>query len=313
METFERKSQILLVEDEAMIAQVQQAYLQNAGFLVHWHDKGDAVIEAVKIQKPDLVILDVMIPDKKGRDGMALCREMPFAAVARVVGLSWHRVAAICKRYVDLGLQQADFSEVKRLAADETSKARGHDYITLVADADQHRVLFVTEGKDAETIRDFATDFAAHGGDPAAVESISIDMSPAFIKGVTHYLPSARITFDKFHVIAHANTAVEKTRRIEQRTDPSLKGLRWKLLRDRASLTVEARADLDAFVAQVATKRTARAWLYKEQLREIMERKQVNVVRTMLTQWASNVMRSKVESAPFRGLESTYAAFFSSA
>ena len=41
---------------------------------------------------------------------MALCREMPFAAVARVVNLSWHRVAAICKRYVDLALDQADFS-----------------------------------------------------------------------------------------------------------------------------------------------------------------------------------------------------------
>ena len=120
-------------------------------------------------------------------------------------------------------------------------------------------------------------------------------MSPASIKGVTHYLPSARITFDKFHVIAHANTAVDKTRRIEQKSDASLKGLRWKLLRDRASLPAEARADLDAFIAHVATKRTARAWLYKEQLREIMERKQVNVVRTMLTQWASNVMRSKVE------------------
>jgi len=226
---------------------------------------------------------------------MSMCREMPFAAVARLVGLSWHQVTAICKRYVDLGLQQADFSEVKRLAADETSKARGHDYITLVADADKRRVLFVTEGKDAQTIKAFAADFAAHGGDPAAVESISIDMSPAFIKGITHYLPSARITFDKFHVIAHASTAVDTMRRIEQRTDPSLKGLRWKLLRDRASLTAEGRADLDAFVAQVATKRTARAWLYKEQLREIMERKQVNVVRAMLKQWATNVMRSKVE------------------
>jgi transposase len=262
------------------------------------------VVRVPRVRLPDGGIRQVE-PDWAGRLAgftllfealiMSMCREMTFAAVSRLVGLSWYQVTAICKRYVDLGLQQADFSEVKRLAADETSKARGHDYITLVADADQHRVLFVTEGKDAETIRDFATDFAAHGGDPAAVESISIDMSPAFIKGVTHYLPSARITFDKFHVIAHANTAVEKTRRIEQRTDPSLKGLRWKLLRDRASLTVEARADLDAFVAQVATKRTARAWLYKEQLREIMERKQVNVVRTMLTQWATNVMRSKVE------------------
>ena len=226
---------------------------------------------------------------------MAMCREMTFAAVSRLVGLSWHQVVAICKRYVELGLEQADFSEVTRLAADETSKAKGHDYITLVADADQRRVLFVTEGRDADTIKAFAADFTAHGGDPQAVESISIYMSPAFIKGVTEYLPNARITFDKFHVIAHASTAVDKTRRIEQKTDPSLKGLRWKLLRDRASLTPDARADLDTLIAQVTTKRTARAWLYKEQLREILERKQVNVVRDLLTQWATNVMRSKVE------------------
>lgn len=226
---------------------------------------------------------------------MAMCREMTFAAVSRLVGLSWHQVVAICKRYVELGLEQADFSEVTRLAADETSKARGHDYITLVADADLRRVLFVTEGRDADTIKEFAADFTAHGGDPKAVESISIDMSPAFIKGVTKHLPNARITFDKFHVVAHASTAVDKTRRIEQKTDPSLKGLRWKLLRDRASLTPDARADLDALIAQVTTKRTARAWLYKEQLREILERKQINVVRDMLTQWATNVMRSKVE------------------
>jgi transposase len=145
------------------------------------------------------------------------------------------------------------------------------------------------------TIKDFAADFTAHGGDPKAVESISIDMSPAFISGVSKHLPNAQITFDKFHVIAHANTAVDKTRRIEQRTDPSLKGLRWKLLHDRANLAADARNDLDALVAQATTKRTARCWLYKEQLREILERKQVNVVRGMLLQWATNVMRSKVE------------------
>jgi transposase len=95
---------------------------------------------------------------------LTLCREMTFTAVARLVNLSWHQVTAICKRYVDLSLTQSDFSEVKRLAADETSKARGHDYITLVADADQRRGLFVTEGRDAETIKTFAADFTAHGG-----------------------------------------------------------------------------------------------------------------------------------------------------
>ena len=37
---------------------------------------------------------------------LSLCREMPFAAVARLVGESWHRVAAIAERYVDLALAQ---------------------------------------------------------------------------------------------------------------------------------------------------------------------------------------------------------------
>jgi hypothetical protein len=55
------------------------------------------------------------------------------------------------------------------------------------------------------------------------------------------------------------------------------------------------RADLDAFTAQVTTKRTARAWLYREQLREILDRKQINVVSAMLKRWCTNVKRSKVE------------------
>jgi transposase len=156
-------------------------------------------------------------------------------------------------------------------------------------------VLLVAEGRGADTIEAFADDLAAHGGTPEAIESVSIDMSPAFIKGVTMHLPNARITFDKFHVLAHASLALDKTRRIEQKTDPSLKGLRWTLLKDRSKLGVSAQADLDALVAQFTTKRTARAWLYREQLRDILDRKQVNVLRGMLSQWCTNVMRSKVE------------------
>jgi transposase len=96
-------------------------------------------------------------------------------------------------------------------------------------------------------------------------------------------------------VIAHASTAVDATRRIEQKVDPSIKGLRWALLKDRSKLRTEQRADLDELVAHMTTKRTARAWLYREQLREIMTRRQPNVVRGLLKQWCTNVMRSKVE------------------
>jgi transposase len=124
---------------------------------------------------------------------------------------------------------------------------------------------------------------------------MSIDMSRAFIKGCGEAFPNAQITFDKFHVVWHASFAVDKMRRIEQRTDRSLKGLRWSLLKDRSRLSPEATADLDTLVAKMTTVRTACAWVYKEQLREILECKQINVVRAMLEHWCNCVMRSKVE------------------
>ncbi|MCI1191794.1 ISL3 family transposase [Calidifontimicrobium sp. SYSU G02091] len=226
---------------------------------------------------------------------LMLSVQMPFAAVARIVGISAYRVLAICRRYVALALEQADFSQVKALAIDETSRAKGHHYITLAADAIARRVLAVAQGRELKTIEAIAGELAAHGCAPEQVESVSIDMSPAFIKGCTEQLPNARITFDKFHVVWHANAAVDKMRRIEQRADKSLKGLRWSLLKDRASLEPEAAADLDALIARMSTVRTARARVYKEQLREILERRQINVVRAMLRHWCACVMRSKVK------------------
>ena len=55
---------------------------------------------------------------------LMLCQQMPFAAAARLVGESRHRVATICERYVELVLAQADFSAVSELAIDETARAR---------------------------------------------------------------------------------------------------------------------------------------------------------------------------------------------
>jgi len=226
---------------------------------------------------------------------LTLCQQMPFAAVARLVGLSWHRVAAIAERYVEVSLEQADYSQVSSLAIDETSRARGHDYITLAADAERHAVIFVEEGRGADTVAALAEDLRAHQGDPEAVTSVSIDMSAAYIKGVAEHLPNAQVTFDKFHVIAHASAAVDETRRQEQKDDPELKGLRWALLKDPDALTPDQQAALDALLAASPGKRTLRAWRYREQLRAILERKQINVVRRMLRQWCTNVMRSKVE------------------
>ena len=142
------------------------------------------------------------------------------------------------------------------VAIDESACRRGHDYLTIAADADERKLVFVIEERDATTIARFAEHLATHKARPEQITTMSIDMSPAFIRGVADHLPEARVTFNKFHVVA-----LDQTSRLEQRRDPSLKGLRWTLLKDRQRLSAEARADLDALISHAATKRTARAWL----------------------------------------------------
>jgi transposase len=71
-------------------------------------------------------------------------------------------------------------------------------------------------------------------------------MSPAFIKGAREHLPNARLTFDKFHVVAHASKALDMVRRQQQqqKADPELKGMRWTLLKDPDKLNLAQRTDL---------------------------------------------------------------------
>lgn len=123
---------------------------------------------------------------------------------------------------------------------------------------------------------------------------VSIDMSPVF-KGIVERPSETRVTYDKFHVIWRASTAVDTMRCIEQSSNNYLKSLHWMLLNYRSPLAQSAGANLDALVARTMILRTPRACVYGEQLREILDRKQIDVVRSRLTRWYTCVMLSKVE------------------
>jgi len=66
-------ARILLVEDDASLAEWILQYLQGHNFQVHHIDRGDQVLVSVQDQPPELIILDVMLPYKNGFD---LCREL---------------------------------------------------------------------------------------------------------------------------------------------------------------------------------------------------------------------------------------------
>ena len=123
-------------------------------------------------------------------------REMTFLGVSHITGLSAHRVQALTERYVNEAVALADYSKVVDLAIDETSRAKGHDHVSIFADASpdplRRRVIYVAEGRYAETVTGFERNLRAHHGKPSEIRSISIDMPPAFISGVENASPTRR-------------------------------------------------------------------------------------------------------------------------
>jgi DNA-binding response OmpR family regulator len=64
---------LLIVEDDPVLARVLSRYLQRHGFETEWVSDGQAVVAAVERRRPDLVLLDVMLP---GRHGHHVCRDL---------------------------------------------------------------------------------------------------------------------------------------------------------------------------------------------------------------------------------------------
>lgn len=174
---------------------------------------------------------------------MVLAKNMPVKTIASFVNEHDTRLWRVLHHYVDDAREKADHSQVKQVGMDETSRRRGHNYVSLFVDLDSPRVLFATDGKDASTVKRFKQDLIAHGGDPSSIEEMCCDMSPAFISGVEKQFPEAQLTFDKFHVMKIINDAVDQVRREEINDRPELKGTRYIWLKNQTNLK-ESQSDL---------------------------------------------------------------------
>lgn len=64
---------IYIVDDEIRIANLLSDYLIAAGFQTHTINNGSDVLPNIEKRKPDLILLDIMLP---GVDGLTLCQEI---------------------------------------------------------------------------------------------------------------------------------------------------------------------------------------------------------------------------------------------
>ena len=225
---------------------------------------------------------------------LQLCKGMPVAEASRMMRVSEHKLWEMIDRYIRAGRKVENYEEVTSLGVDETSKAKGQDYITLFADLEKRKVIFITEGRNHETVKRFVTDFENHKGQVRDLKEICCDLSPAFIKGITENIPNAEITFDKFHVLKIINAAVDQVRREEAKTQSILKYSRYVVLKNRVNLTTKQANKLEELQLSKLNLKTMRAMRIRESFQCIYEANTKEDFEILLSKWYYWATHSKI-------------------
>ncbi|MDQ2896989.1 MAG: ISL3 family transposase [Actinomycetota bacterium] len=253
-----------------------------------------------RVECPEHKVRQVALPWARERSGFtllfeALIKEMPVKAVAGLVGEYDKRIWRIVHHYVDRAVEAQDLEGVQRVGIDETSSRRGHEYVSVFADLDERRGVFVVDGRDHETVQAFSLFPETHGGDPGRVKEVCQDMSEAFLKGTLTHLPKAEITFDRYHVRSHLSKAVDEVRREESKHHRGLlANTRYMWLKRPKNLTDRQRDLLDELLAQPLE--TVRAYTLSQQFDSFYELDDPDTAEEYLRRWITEVDSSGLEA-----------------
>ncbi len=155
------------------------------------------------------------------------------------------------------------------------------------------RVIGLVEGRDKMAARRFLRNWGKEKR--ASVRAVCMDMWDPFITSVRHYLPSADIGFDKFHIFKYLNLAVDEVRKAEQSIAEAdgyqtLKGSRWlwfkKDLTHRQKETLEQIMELN--------KNMDKAYILKEDFERFYACETVEEAEEFMKDWVKRCKSSKL-------------------
>lgn len=81
-------SKVCIVEDDKSLAEIYQTLLATAGFTVHVANDGSQGLALVEKELPDLVLLDLMLPELSGYDVLKAMRESDWGKDIKVIMLT---------------------------------------------------------------------------------------------------------------------------------------------------------------------------------------------------------------------------------
>ena len=187
--------------------------------------------------------------------------------VAKFLGVSWGLVKDIHKAHLKREYKEFDLKVLTYVGVDEFSIRKGHEYMTIFINLETGEIIHVVEGKSLDCVTPFMLQLKEKA---MALKAIAMDMNAAYASAVKKYLPNVDIVFDRFHVIALLNNAIDEIRRSQQEKCDriglkAIKGSRFLLLSNYEKLNPKKQESLNCLLE--INQPLALAHAMKEQIR----------------------------------------------
>lgn len=138
-----------------------------------------------RIEATNGKVLSVSVPWARENSGFTLLfealsmslieREMPVNKVATLLRVYANRIWTVFNFWVKKAIARNDVSQVTQLGIDETSRKKGHQYLTLAVDLTQRRVIHVSLGKNKQTIHALSSFLQENHVSPEQISHLSMD------------------------------------------------------------------------------------------------------------------------------------------
>jgi len=218
--------------------------------------------------------------------------EMPINKASKIMGIIPHRLWRVFNHWVEIAKTKQEIGKVSRIGIDETSTKKGHKYVTVVMDMKEKKVIYATRGKDAETLSKFDEYIKSKGIKSDQIKEVCMDMSPAYISGVTEKFGKAEIIFDKFHVMKIVNEAMDHVRKQERREHEELKGQRYIFLKANKNLSIRQKQEREELIELLPT--IGEAYRLKELIKDFWELDDSSEAEGFLAFWCDLATESKI-------------------
>jgi transposase len=216
---------------------------------------------------------------------------------AEHLGVAWGTVRDIEVRYLGRKYNKPKLKHLRHIAIDEIYLGKRMKFVTLVLDLESGAIVYVGNGKSAESLDPFWKRLRGSG---ARIEAVAADMSNAYALAVHENLPDAVLVNDRFHVVKKYNEMLTELRRELHREATTklekkiLKGTRWLLLMRMDNLDDRRREPQRLLRALKLNESLATAYYLKDDLNQFWEQPNKLAAIWFLDSWIADAQNSGI-------------------